>query len=89
MPKLEISPEIGHPGIVTIATGTGFPANTPVVLRWSQGITPTMDPVVTDARGRFEIPVLVFHNDRTGRRDLVAEGAVAARRSPPRPPRCW
>jgi hypothetical protein len=70
---LEISPDLGRPGVVTMASGRGFPPNTSVRLRWSEGITPTMDPVVVDARGRFEIPVLVFHNDRTGRRELIAE----------------
>ena len=74
--KLEISPEIGKPGIVTIATGRGFPANTEVVLRWSQGITPKLARITTDGRGRFVVPVLVFHNDRTGPRTLLAEPAV-------------
>src|SRR5664280_136918 len=31
----------GPAGTVTIATGAGFPANAPVVLTWSIGITPT------------------------------------------------
>jgi Tol biopolymer transport system component len=71
--RVELDPDVGQPGIVTIATGTGFPANTAVKLRWSQGITPTITPVVTDAKGGFVIPVLVFHNDATGPRDLVVE----------------
>lgn len=72
-PKVELDPPIGQPGIVTIARGTGFPPNTPVRLAWTMGITPKLDPVVTDAAGTFEVPVLVFHNDRTGRRDLRAD----------------
>jgi len=31
-------------------------------------------PVITaDSQGRFRVPVLVFHNDQIGTRDLVAE----------------
>jgi Tol biopolymer transport system component len=74
--KLRISPEIGPPGIVTIATGTGFPPGATVRLRWTEGMTPTMQDVVADERGRFSTQVLVFHNDRTGPRDLVAESAT-------------
>jgi len=70
--SLELDPPIGPPGIVTIVTGSGFPPGTAVSLSWSRGITPTMDPVVTDARGAFRVPVLVFHNDRTGARELLA-----------------
>jgi hypothetical protein len=71
--KILLDPPIGPPGVVVMATGSDFPPNTPVRLTWSEGITPTPDQIVTDAGGTFEVPVLVFHNDVTGRRDLVAD----------------
>jgi hypothetical protein len=74
--KLRLSPEIGPPGIVTIATGTGFPPGAPVVLRWSEGITPNLPAITADDNGRFSVQVLVFHNDRTGPRELIAESAT-------------
>ncbi len=70
--RLSIDPVIGPPGTVVIATGSGFPRNTQIALRWSTGITPTLPRVETDGSGRFRTQVLVFHNDQTGRRDLVA-----------------
>ena len=71
--KLTLDPPIGPPGIVTIAEGSGFPPNSQVRLRWTIGITPRLATVVADGSGRFRVPVLVFHNDRTGRRELSAE----------------
>jgi len=71
--KIKLDPAIGPPGTVTIATGSGFPPNTAVRLQWSIGITPHLPPVVTDARGTFRVQVLVFHNDRTGPRELLAD----------------
>jgi len=73
--RLELDPAIGPPGIVTVATGSGFPPNTEVRLRWSHGITPGLPRIVSDAQGGFRVQVLVFHNDQTGLRDLVAEAA--------------
>jgi Tol biopolymer transport system component len=70
--KLQIDPDIGPPGTVVIATGTGFPPNTQLRLSWLHGLTPKMPVIKTDARGRFRIQVLVFHNDLTGPRDLRA-----------------
>lgn len=70
--QLVLDPPIGQPGIVTMVEGSGFPPNTPVVLSWSLGITPRIDPVVTDDQGDFRVPMLVFHNDRTGPRELQA-----------------
>jgi len=70
---LEIDPEIGPPGTVVVATGTGFPVNAPVDLRWSAGITPVpLTPVFADAEGKFVAQVLVLPRDRTGKRNLVA-----------------
>jgi Tol biopolymer transport system component len=73
---LEIDPEIGPPGTVVVATGTGFPANTPVDLSWTVGITPVpLEPVYSDDTGRFVAQVLVLPRDRMGKRSLV--GAVS------------
>ena len=44
---------------------------------WSIGITPKLPAVRTDARGRFRVQVLVFHNDRIGPRDLRAAPVAA------------
>jgi len=71
--ELVLDPPIGQPGIVTIAEGSGFPPGVPVQLSWTMGITPRLDPVVPDESGSFRVPVLVFHNDRTGERELLAE----------------
>jgi len=71
--RLTLDPPIGPPGIVTIAEGSGFPPDTQVRLRWTVGITPKLATVTTDGAGRLRVPVLVFHNDRTGRRELSAE----------------
>ena len=49
---LRLEPPVGPPGFVTVATGEGFPANAPVTLTWSVGITPTaLAPVFTDFDG--------------------------------------
>ena len=80
--KLELDPPLGPPGIVTIVEGSGFPAGVAVRLTWSLGITPHLREITADARGRFRVPVLVFHNDRTGQRDLIAE-PVAGTAFPP------
>jgi hypothetical protein len=70
---LRLDPSVGPPGFVTIATGVGFPANAPVVLTWSVGITPTpLAPVFTDASGSFTAQVLVLPGDQEGPRKLRA-----------------
>jgi Tol biopolymer transport system component len=73
--RLVVDPPIGDPGLVTIATGSGFPPDTALRLSWSRGITPKMPDVVTDSRGSFRVQVLIFHNDLTGLRQLVAKAA--------------
>jgi Tol biopolymer transport system component len=73
--QLELDPPIGQPGIVTIATGSGFPPGVEVRLTWSRGITPKLPAIVADASGAFRVQVLVFHNDIVGQRDLVASPA--------------
>jgi Tol biopolymer transport system component len=70
---LRLDPPLGPTGTVTIATGAGFPANAPVVLTWSVGITPTpLEPIFTDATGAFTAQVLVLPRDREGSRTLRA-----------------
>ncbi len=77
IPKLTVEPESGPPGLVVIATGTGFPPNAPVALRWSAGITTTpLVPVVSDATGSFTAQVLILPRDRVGRRNLRAVASV-------------
>jgi hypothetical protein len=62
---------------VTIATGIGFPPNTPISLRWSAGITATpLEPTVSDATGAFSAQVLVLPRDRVGLRTLRAVASV-------------
>jgi hypothetical protein len=70
--KLVVEPTVGRPGTVVIVEGSGFPKGAKVKLRWSRGITPRIDPVEAKG-GSFRVPVLIFHNDRTGRRELIAE----------------
>ncbi len=70
--ELKLEPPMGPPGIVTIATGSGFPKNTQVALTWSRGITPKIPTITTDAAGAFRVQVLAFHNDIVGPRDLIA-----------------
>jgi hypothetical protein len=74
--KIDIKPPVGTPGMVAIVTGTGFPPNTQVTLKWSKGITGKMPPIVTDASGGFRVQMLVFPNDVVGIRDLVAAPAT-------------
>ena len=47
-----------------------------MALRWSEGITPDLPEITADDKGRFSVQVLVFHNDRTGPRELIAESAT-------------
>jgi hypothetical protein len=75
---LRLDPTTGPAGTVTIATGAGFPANAPVVLTWSIGITPTpLQPVFTDANGGFTAQVLVLPRDQEGPRTLSAVATLS------------
>lgn len=77
VPKLTVRPTIGPPGLVVIATGTGFPPNAPISLRWSVGITATpLEPTVSDATGAFTAQVLILPRDRVGKRSLRAVASV-------------
>jgi Tol biopolymer transport system component len=79
--KIVIEPTIGRPGIVVMVVGSGFPPGSQVRLRWSRGITQRRDPVIARG-GSFRVPMLIFHNDRIGLRDLIAE-PVDGRSFPP------
>jgi Tol biopolymer transport system component len=70
--RIVLNPPIGQQGIVVVATGDGFPAGAAIRLAWSTGITPTLPTVTADANGRWQLQVLVFHNDVVGPRTLVA-----------------
>jgi hypothetical protein len=75
--KLTVDPEVGPPGLVVIATGGGFPPNTPISLRWSVGITATpLEPTVSDPTGAFSAQVLILPRDRVGVRTLRAVADV-------------
>jgi Tol biopolymer transport system component len=77
IPKLTVEPRSGPPGLVVIATGSGFPPNAPVALRWSIGITATpLQPTLSDATGTFTAQVLVLPRDRVGERTLRAVATV-------------
>jgi hypothetical protein len=73
--RLLIDPLVGPLGRVVIATGTGFPAGAPIKLTWLPGITPKLPAIVADAKGGFQVQVLVFHRDVLGPRVLRAEPA--------------
>jgi len=74
-PSVALDPPIGPPGFVTTAVGSGFPANSSiVVLNW-QGpalLSPLPASIKTDASGSFQIPVLVLYHDPLGPRMLQA-----------------
>ncbi len=70
--RITLDPPIGPQGIVVVATGDHFPANSQVQLSWSVGITPGLPVVKADASGHWQIQVLVFHHDIVGPRNLVA-----------------
>ena len=70
---LTIFPNVGQPGAVCLASGTGFPPG-PVVLSWLPGIGLT--PATAGPDGKFSVRVLVFPRDRLGPRSLVATGGA-------------
>jgi uncharacterized repeat protein (TIGR01451 family) len=69
-PKLTVTPPIGPPGFVTLATGTGFPRGATVILVWRRGLGTTT--VQADRNGRFDVFVLILPRDSVGPRLLVA-----------------
>lgn len=72
-PVLKLSPTLGPPGFVPIATGSGFPPGTTVTLTWNFGITVPTTAVVAP-NGTFTTEMLVLPKDPLGPRDLVAAG---------------
>jgi hypothetical protein len=74
-PSVALDPPIGPPGFVTIAVGSGFPANsTIVVLNWQAPAlrSPLPAAIKTDANGAFRFPILVMYHDLLGPRLLQA-----------------
>ncbi|HEX2040912.1 MAG TPA: hypothetical protein VHF47_14405 [Acidimicrobiales bacterium] len=74
VPVLAITPAVGPPGFVAIATGAGFPPG-PVTLDWDRGIGGAA--AVADASGTFSVPVPVLRKDVLGPRTLTAVGGAA------------
>ena len=74
-PSVALDPPIGPPGFVSTAVGSGFPANsTIVVLNWQSPAlrSPLPATIKTDANGAFRVPMLVMYHDLLGPRLLQA-----------------
>jgi hypothetical protein len=74
-PSVALDPPIGPPGFVTTVVGSGFPANsTIVVLNWQPPnlLSPLPPAIKTDANGAFRFPILVMYHDLLGPRLLQA-----------------
>ncbi|GAA2898225.1 hypothetical protein Acy02nite_21150 [Actinoplanes cyaneus] len=78
-PRIEVTPELGPPGFVTIVRGFDFPPGVPVRLAWDTGVTVAANPAVPDAKGRFDAQLLVLWKDALGPRQVVATGSGFAR----------
>jgi hypothetical protein len=71
-PVLTISPRSGPAGYATIVTGTGFPLETTITLRWDKGLTAARPmEVTTDATGAFRVGVFVLPHDLEGTRTMM------------------
>src|SRR5438445_3999118 len=74
-PSVALDPPIGPPGFVTTVVGSGFPANsTIVVLNWQPPalLSPLPAAIKTDANGAFQFPLLVLYHDLLGPRLMQA-----------------
>ncbi|MEA2633925.1 MAG: hypothetical protein QOH92_692 [Chloroflexota bacterium] len=74
-PSVALDPPIGPPGFVTIVVGSGFPANsTIVVLNWQPPalLSPLPAVIKTDSNGAFQFPLLVLYHDLLGPRLMQA-----------------
>jgi hypothetical protein len=74
-PSVALDPPIGPPGFVSTVVGSGFPANSIiVVLNWQPPALRSPLPVTikTDADGAFQFPILVLYHDLLGPRLLQA-----------------
>lgn len=72
-PVLTITPSTAPPGFVVRVVGAGFPKDSTIFLRWSDGIgaaTPIQVP--TDPDGGFDRQVLIFKHDFLGLRTMTA-----------------
>jgi hypothetical protein len=82
LPVLTVSPGLGPPGFVAIATGTGFPNGAKVKLTW---VDPSGQPLLTEnltltvVNGGFSTQVLIFRRDQLGPRSLNAASAGGTR----------
>jgi hypothetical protein len=71
-PVLTITPRSGPAGYATIVTGTGFPLDTTIILRWDKGLTAARPvEVTTDATGAFRVGVFVLPHDIEGTRTMT------------------
>lgn len=68
LPRLELDPEVGPPGMATVATVDGLVPGTTVVLDWEPGLGAVE--ATADGVGVVERSVLVLHHDRLGQREL-------------------
>jgi len=74
-PSVALNPPIGPPGFVTMAVGSGFPANSKIVdLNWASPslASPLPKVLMTDASGGFSFPVLILYHDGIGPRTIQA-----------------
>src|ERR1700736_6707349 len=74
-PSVALDPPIGPPGFVTTDVGSGFPANsTIVVFHWQTPAlrSPLPHTIKTDGSGAFQFPILVLYHDLLGPRMLQA-----------------
>lgn len=73
-PSLALEPPIGPPGFVTLAVGTGFPANATIsFLNWDSRLpSPLPSSLKTDGNGSFQVPILILYHDELGPRYLIA-----------------
>jgi hypothetical protein len=72
-PVLTISPRSGPAGFATMVSGTGFPLDTTITLRWDKGLTAARPiEVTTDATGAFRVSVFLLPHDIEGPRTMTA-----------------
>lgn len=69
-PALVVNPGVSRPGRVTTVSGTGFPADTAVSVRYLESVE--IAAAVTSNEGTFSVPLLVFPKASIGQRTVVA-----------------
>lgn len=69
-PDLQMNPAVGPTGRVTLALGSGFPANTKLQLQWAGKLRGTWS-VTTDDSGKFRLPILVNSGEPIGGRTMT------------------